>query len=318
MHLSSRLNRLHGFALAFLVAHPTLATAAATDNPAPARSEGPWSLVQFAWDCGEAFGWQRIGTYLLIATVLSILLLVPFSRLIVGPERILAETTLFVGSVVVLSAAFLALAGFILPSRSIALLVGVGIIYVAVLLAQTRHIFMASRGEAASVLGCFLVVAAATLFSTEFLTGRMPWTTFLSKPRAEQSRMFTEWKTGKPVSSSDASASAATAAGPTSTPTAVANPAAAPAGPVASTPTAPSAPSGGELDLQAIYAQLQKARAELNMNDPVAVENFNVQAQAYNEEKVLAAARAARRSAPPKAEPTEKAIQAAPVAKASR
>jgi hypothetical protein len=317
MHLSSRLNRLHGFALALLVAHPTLATAAATDNPAPARSEGPWSIVQFAWDCGEAFGWQRIGTYLLIATVLSILLLVPFSRLIVGPERILAETTLFVGSVVVLSAAFLALAGFILPSRSIALLIVVGVIYVAVLLAQTRHIFMASRGEAASVLGCFLVVAAATLFSTEFITGRMPWTTFLSKPRTEQSRMFSEWKTGKPASSPDAEAGATPAANPTATP-AGANPAAAPATAVATTPTAPPPPSSGELDLQAIYLQLQKARAELNMNDPVAVENFNVQAQAYNEEKVLAAARAARRSAPPKAEPTEKSIQTAPVAKASR
>jgi hypothetical protein len=304
MHLSSRFSRLHGYVLALLAAHPTLATAATTGENPPARSEGPWSILQFAWDCGEAFGWQRIGTYLLISAALSSLLLWPFARLIVGPDRILSETTLFVGSVVVLSAAFLSLAGFILPSQSIALLIVVALIYVAVLLAQTRHVFMASRGEAASVLGCFLVVAAATLFSTEFLTGRMPWTTFLSKPKAEQSRMFTEWKTGKPASSSDAPVSAAPATNPTATPAGV-NPAAAPATAVATTPTAPPPPANGELDLQAIYLQLQKARAELNMSDPVAVANFNVQAQAYNEEKVLAAARAARR-------------QAAPVAKASR
>ena len=40
------------------------------------------------------------------------------------------------------------------------------------------------------------------------------------------------------------------------------------------------------------------------MNDPVAVERFNVQADAYNQEKALAAMLAARRSTPTKAEPT--------------
>jgi hypothetical protein len=120
--------------------------------------------------------------------------------------------------------------------------------------------------------------------------------------------MFTEWKTGKPAPSSDAPA----AASPTATP--AANPAPAPATAVAAAPATPPAPANGELDLQAIYVQLQKARAELNMSDPVAVENFNIQAQAYNEEKILAAARAARRSASSKADP----IQNAPVAKATR
>src|SRR5688572_25212684 len=154
MHLSPRLNRFHGYAPGFVAAHPTLA-AAATDSPAQ-QHDGLWSILQFAWERCEAFGLQRIGTYLLIAATLSLLLLWPVARMIAGPKRILTETTLFVGSMIVLFAAFLSLAYFILRSGSMAALALLPVVYAAILFGQTRHIFEVSRGAAAGILGSYL------------------------------------------------------------------------------------------------------------------------------------------------------------------
>jgi hypothetical protein len=319
MHPSLPLNRLCGYAPGFLASHPAIA-AAATDNPAD-RNEGSWLILQYAWERCDAFGWQRLGTYLLIATIASLLLLWPFSRMIAGAKRVLTRSTLFVGSTIMLSAAFLALAWFIMRSGSMILLAGLGVGYVAILFAQTRHIFAASRGAAAGVLACYSILAAGAFSVTELFVGPMPWSDFRSKSQEERDRAFADWQTAKKANAAAASASATPVPSPASNTAAV--PANAQATTPAPTPTPPPAPVIAAPDLQALYVQLQKARAELNMTDPVAVARFNEQLAAYNQEKAFVASLAAPKPLAAKVELAEsngsdKAGQKPPGAKLSR
>ena len=292
MHLSSQLHRLHGFTPGFLAVQPSGPTPAASLNE---QAGGWWPILRFTWERCEAFGWDKIGTYLLIATALSVLLLWPFARMIVGRKQVLGRSVLFVGSVIALSVAFLALSYFALLSESMAVLVAVGAVYAAVLLAQTRHVFDAPRAAAAGVLGCYLVVTGVALYGTEQLTGPMPWTEFLFKPKEEQRRIFAEWETGRKERPSVAATNASPAANPAVNP--AEKPAVAPANTPAATATTPPpapAPPGGAPNLQALYVQLQKTRAELDTSDAAAVGRFNQQAAAYEHEKALAAALASR------------------------
>jgi hypothetical protein len=144
----------------------------------------------------------------------------------------------------------------------------------------------------------------------------MPWTEFVTKPGEEQGRLFADWESGR----REKKASIATVAAP-ATPTAVAAPAASaaatdhPGAALASAgsqeiptprpaPAAPSAPPMAAPDLAALYAQLQKTRAELDTKDPVAVARFNEQAAAYQQEKAIAAALSVPKAQPVQARPS--------------
>ncbi len=259
--------------------------------------------VQFALDSGEKFGWDRINNHVLLAIAASLVLLWPIARMIVGPRRILIRTILFVGSMIALTAAFLALGLFAIRAESILLLAGVAVAFSLIVLAQTRHIFAASRGAAAGVLGCFAVLLAGASYSTEMLTGAMPWTNFAFKSQEEQQRLFADWRKQKqtPALQPSAVAAAAPTLAPASTPASAAP--AADAGNVAPVPSAPVVPPRAAPDLDALYAQLQKTRAELDMNDAQAVARFNEQAAAYAQERALAATAAAPRAVSTKAGP---------------
>jgi hypothetical protein len=322
MHLSSRSNWVRSFAPA-LLAIPATRAAAATAAPTE-RNNAPWQIQQFAWESGEAFGWERIGTHVLVAIGLSILLLWPFARIIAGPKRVLAKTTLLIGCVIALTGAFLALACFLLPTESIILLGALGVLYVAILVAHACHIFGASRGAAAGVLGCYAVVAAGAAYATEQLIEPMPWTQFLFKTKEQQGRAFASWRAGKEALASVALAPAAPTPSPKASPE-PASPAPAPAvaATVPASPAPAPAPAMPAPDLQALYAQLQKSRAELDPNDAAAVARLNEQIAAYNQEKAIAAALAVPRAVPAKAATnvtpgSAKAGQSSRVAKTSR
>ena len=302
MHLTPRWIRLHGFTPGIVTAAPA-ANAVAADATA-ARNDAMAQALQFAWDCGEKFGWDRIRNHLLLAVAASLVLLWPIARMIVGPQRILIRTILFVGSTLALTAAFLALGHFAIRADSILLLAAVVVAFSAIVLTQTRHLFAASHGAAAGVIGCFAVLLAGASYSTEMLTGAMPWTTFAFKPKEEQQRLFADWQTQKtaPALQSSAVATAAPGAAPSAAPAATPNAVTPDAANVPATPSTPVLPQRAGPNLDALYAQLQKTRAELDMNDAQAVARFNEQAAAYAQERALAAATAAPPSVPAKAD----------------
>jgi hypothetical protein len=269
-----------------LVGMPTLATASPT--PIGPQNESAWGFLQYADDCGAQFGWGRIGWHVLLVLIVSTLVLWPFARLIAGRAAGSGKCALFIVSAGILTAAFLSLAYLIARSESLVLLAATGIAWVAILFTQTRHLFAASRGAAAAVLGCAALVIVGTSYGIEFGMGSMPWTQFALKPREEKRRAFDRWLASKQAAAQPATVAAGNVApaldhaeGPIEAPV----PAAA-----AGTPAAPPAPPRVAPNLDALYAELQKARAELNVNDPVAVAHFNEQAAAYDREKAMAGA----------------------------
>lgn len=297
MHLSSSPNRR--FAFGILPLQPLVAVAEAPASPT-SQTSGTWEFLQFAWESGSGFGWQSIGTALLVVVALSFVLLLPCARMIAGPKQLIGRSILLVGSTLALSAAFVALAAFVSLSESLVLLSVLGAVYVAILFSQTRHLFAVSRAAAAGLLGCYLVATAGALFGTEQFMGRMPWTAYLSKPKEEQTKLFAAWQGGNAVPK--AAATVVQNANPSST---VGAPAVTIPAQIPVAPAPPSAPiplqNKGGPDLQALYAQLQKARAELNPNDVEAVARFNQQAAAYHQEKAMAAVISARETTAPTA-----------------
>ena len=297
MHLSSRSNQFHGIAPVFLATQPA-PTAAST-----AQDDGLWQFLQYMWESCESLGWQRIGTPLLLAVAMALVILWPCARLITRGKGSLVSTILFGGSMIALSTAFFALAYFVARAESLPLLCALGVVYLAILYAQTRHLYSASRPAAAGILGCFLVLIAGGLYGAEQLTGRTPWTEFFSKSKEDQGRAIAAWQTGRKAPATAATAVVAT---PTTPPSTAANTAANPTTAVAPAPVPtapPPAPARSGPDLQALFAQLQKARATLDTNDPVAVARFNEQAAAYHQEKALATPVAAPKAQPVKAKP---------------
>lgn len=296
MHLSSSPNRR--FALGILPLQPLVAVAESPASPT-SQSSGTWEFLQFTWDSGSGFGWQNIGTSLLVAMALSYVLLLPCARMIAGPKQLFARSILFVGSALALTAAFVALAAFVSLSESLVLLAALGVVYVAILFSQTRHLFAVSRAAAAGLLGCYLVATGGALFGTEQLMGRMPWTAYFSKPREEQSKLFVAWQGGKsatkPATAKVQNPNPSSAAGAS----VAVNPAPTPVAPATPPPAPIPLQNKGGPDLQALYAQLQKARAELNPNDAEAVARFNQQAAAYHQEKAMASAISTRETTVP-------------------
>ena len=309
MHLSSRWKWLLTCALGLFAAAPTFA-ATLENNPKPPAG-GMWLFLQFALEQGEKFGWVDIAAHVLIAAMLSLVLLWTYAAKIVGRKNMFFKTGMFVGSMVVLTAAFLALGYFVFKAQTFLLLAGLIVAYFGVVFAQTRHILDASRPAAFGLLAFYLVMLAGSIYATEFITGRMPWTEFVIKPMAEQRRLFAEWEAGHRQAGAPAAA-IASASGPAaaaSPDASLAARAAAAAEPepqaaAAPTPTVPAAPPIPAPDLAALYAQLQKTRAELNTSDPAAVARFNEQAAAYHQEKAIAVALAAQKAQPGKGQTT--------------
>ena len=311
MHLSSRWKWLLTCASGVFAAAPAIA-ATAQSNPKPPAG-GMWLILQYALEQGERFGWVDIAVHLLIAAMLSLILLWTYAAKIVGRKDMLARTALFVGSMIVLTAAFLALGSFVLRSQSFLLLAGLLIAYLAIVFAQTRHILEASRPAACGLLAFYLVMAAGSLYATVFVTGRMPWTEFVMKPMAEQRRLLAEWEASHrqataPVASTATASAPAAASSPdasaASANAAASTPAPEPAADTSTTPAAPPAPVIPAPDLAALYAQLQKTRAELDTSDAAAVTRFNEQAAAYHQEKAIAVALASSKAQPAKAQAT--------------
>ena len=302
MHLTPPWIRLHGFLPGFLVAVPMF-NAVAADARA-GGNEGMAQGVQFALDSGEKFGWDRIGNHLLLALAVALVLLWPIARMIVGPQRIFIRAILFVVSMIALTAAFLALGLFAIRSGSILFMSGVAVAFSLIVLSQTRHLFAASHGAAAGVLGCFTVLVAVASYSTEMLTGAMPWSTFAFKSKEEQQRLFADWRAQNQALGTRPSSVATSATTPTPgiAPAASASSARPDTGDITAAPSAPAQPQRPGPNLDALYAQLQKTRAELDMNDAQAVARFNEQAAAYAQERALVAATAAPRGLPVKAD----------------
>lgn len=306
MHLSSRPNRLLSFVPSFLLAHPALAAAQAAE--ATGEIGTMWSIPQFLWDSCRELGWERVGTPLLITVAIAMLLLWPMARLMAGRKEILSKTAWFIGHVSVLSAAFLALGYFVALSESLIFLAVWAAASLAILLFQTGHIFQVSRAGAVAVFSCFILALGAALYATELLTGPTPWTEFLTKNSDERGRVFAAWKVKSAPQTATAPAPAAAAAEPAVSSTPPNAPAPEPANAAATAPAAP-APTAVALppqhpgpDLQLLFTQLQKTRAELDMSDAAAVARFNEQVAAYQREKALAAAIAAQPANPAKAD----------------
>jgi hypothetical protein len=247
----------HCWIFLFLFAFPMLACAA--QKKAPSKDEIAVEEYQEAagyfLDACAKFGWDRIAIYAGISTVVSLFLLWPLSKLIAGGTFKKSCTYLFAATV----AGAISI-GLILWFVKEGWLMGVPIVALVILvaiIALAKSTYETTVLRAIGLVICYGIASSACSYATELVTGSMPWTEFAEKSPEEQKRLLIEWKEEKLVSEQQAAVlAAATAAPPT---------------------------------VQELYVKLQKARAELNANDPAAVARFNADVAAYNVAKAAAA-----------------------------
>ena len=273
-----------------ILSAPNLAFAA-PPGEVPNRLEQSRLLGEYLFETATTFGWDRIGIYFLIVLGSSLLLLWPIARLTLQRRVAFKSCAVFMGSMIAITACALA-AGYVGaqfgPEH---VLTAIGIVFLGVTLWVAHRVFRTSWQGALIVLFCFLSLTVVGSHLAHQFTGAMPWTQMHSMPLAEQRQLFTEWLARKKAAETPPAPTQTVAATSPATPP---PPAAKP--PVQAPPAAPAPPPSPAVpapDLLALYTQLQKTRATLDPNDPVAVARFNEQVAAYNQEKSYLAASAA-------------------------
>jgi hypothetical protein len=247
--------------VASLVAFPLLASAAEKSSSEQEQQVSQEAL-EFILDQTLQAGWQRFGLYALVSTVVTFLLLWPASKWVVGTHGTLKRNASYIVQVTIIGTLFLAV--FVVCIRAgwiLAFVLG-SLVYLYVILNFAKRVFETSNLRAVGTGICYCILTMVGDFAAQLVTGAMPWAEFGAKTPEEQKEAIAKWQT-EIQNKQKASAAAAQSA------------------------PAAAAPAGS---LQDMYANLQKTRAGLDMNDPAAVAAFNEQVAAYNAAKAAAPA----------------------------
>lgn len=278
---------------------PTLAFADSSAGNLPPRVEEAWLLLQYLFEGGTAFGWNRIGLYFLIVAGASLLLLWPMARLTLQRKVPFKACAAFLGWIILISAAALGSGYASTHLESTSVLAGIGIASLVAMFFVARRVFRTNAQTALIILLCFVSLTVVASHVAQQFTGAMPWTEFQATPIAEQRQVFADWVARKKAAETTPPAVTTIAAAQPPAPTVAPAP---PKPPVQTPPPEPQTPAVPAPDLLALYTQLQKTRAQLDPNDPVAVARFNEQVAAYHQEKSFLAAVSAPPA--PKAKPS--------------
>jgi hypothetical protein len=253
--------KIRGWLIASLVIFPVLADAAPKKSPSEMNNEELLRATQYLLDQSIQFGWQKIGIWYLISTVISFFLFWPTSKLFAGKNGKLTKNLSYFVQLNVLGVFFLAVMIVAIRSGWLGVLACLALGMLIAMVDAARKVFEVSVWRAIGMAICLSIFSAGTNLAAELITGNMPWTEFERKPADEQKELIAKWQAEKKERERKSSSSANGTA-------------------LAGTATS---------NVQELYEQLQKTRTELNVNDPAAVARFNEQVAAYNAAKAAAA-----------------------------
>lgn len=240
---------------AFLV--PSLAWGSV---PTEAQTAQLRPSMEYILDLCAQDGWRLIGIWLLVSSAVSFVLLWIVAKLLAGERGTLKNVLIYTLQMWIVTILFLGTAYFSIQTGSD------GIFLIALLIALIGMFFFACKTfEISFVRSIAFIIAIAITnpigdYLSQFITGPLPWVAFLEKPPEEQKQILDKWQREKKQGESTQAAAPVTA-------------------------SANQKPA----TVHELYAHLQKARAELNVNDPAAVARFNEQVAAYNAAKAAAA-----------------------------
>jgi hypothetical protein len=240
---------------------PSFAFAAEKKSPSEIRDEAIYQTANYLLDQCIQHGWQPFAIYTAISTVISVFLLWPVSKWLAGERGTFKNSLIYTLQLCAAGAVILGIAYVSIQAKWLGLLACLGLSLLFAIIGLARHVYEISIWRAIGFFLCVAVIGAASELATEAITGPMPWTTFADKSPEEQKEIMAKWQTEKKERERQPTSSAASTASTTAAP-----------------PT-----------VQELYASLQKARTELNVNDPAAVARFNEQVAAYNVAKAAAA-----------------------------
>jgi hypothetical protein len=241
--------------IVFLLTSP-LALAAPKKSPSEIKNEEMLRVAEYLLDQCNQFGWLRIGTWALVSTLISFFIFWPASKLLAGKNGKFTKNVSYFGQLTLLGALFLAVAVVAIRSGWIIVLACLGLGILIATVSAAKQVFEISMWRAIGLAICLMIISTGSNFAAELAAGKMPWTEFEQKSADERKLIIAKWQAEKKERERQASNPSAPAPAPT---------------------------------LQDMYANLQKSRETLDLNDPAAVARFNEQVAAYNVAKAAAA-----------------------------
>jgi hypothetical protein len=258
MSIQSRALHLLCF-LAFLF--PPLASAGEKKSAEQIRNEKIHETASYVLDQCAQLGWEPFAIYAGFVACLLFFIIWPVSKFLAGEDgeggwkKSLAYIAQWLGMMAILTG--LGIVCIRAEWLSILAILSLSATFATVGLA--KQVFEVSVWRGIGFYLCTVVAAVAAEFASDAVTAKMPWREYWDKTEEEQNRLISEWRIQKKERESSPATTAAASANP-----------------------APAT-------VQELYANLQKGRAELNVNDPEAVARFNEQVAAYNAAKAAAA-----------------------------